>query len=134
MTWLEPDPNQDERDRQARYAESPEGLARGAFARGDGFFQLMMPAGALAGEPSLLGSSENRIEGAGDPHVLALVEREGWRLEHVGYVFVETGATTTNRMFNTGQGVVTRGVVQGVYLFRRAEPGDRATAPAPVAG
>jgi hypothetical protein len=33
-------------------------------------------------------------------------------------MFVETGATTTNRMMSTGQGTVTRGVVRGIYLFR----------------
>ena len=34
---------------------------------------------------------------------------------------VETGSTSTDRLFLTGQGTVTRGVVTGVSLFGRAE-------------
>ena len=31
---------------------------------------------------------------------------------------VQLGSTSTNRVLSTGQGTVTRGVVQGIYLFR----------------
>ena len=96
-----------------------------AYARGDRFFQLSLEVGSLAGATSLLGSSDNRIDSTGDVGVLGQVEDEGWHLEHVGYVFVETGATSTNRLLNTGQGTVTRGVVQGVHLFRRTAPARR---------
>ncbi len=66
-----------------------------------------------------LGSSTGRVRHSGGrPDLLGQIEEKGWKLEHVGYVFIETGATTTNRMLSTGQGMVTRGNVTGIYLFR----------------
>jgi hypothetical protein len=35
-------------------------------------------------------------------------------------VFVETGATSTNRVFSTGLGTVIKGETLGIYLFRNA--------------
>jgi hypothetical protein len=101
-------------------ANSPLGRAHAARARGDGFFQLTISVSELAGTASALGSSANRIKQGGRPDLLGQIEEAGWRLEHVGYVFIETGSTSTNRVIATGQGTVTKGVVQGIYLFRAA--------------
>ena len=113
----------------AAFAQSPLGRARAAFLRGDRYFQAELEVSALTGTPSMFGSSENEITRRGDqPDLLGRIEDEGWHLEHAGFVFVETGSTSTDRVFATGQGTVTRGVVTGVYLFRRvaqsAEPAD----------
>lgn len=117
---------EEERRRQAKEAEhfweSPPRQARAAYQRGDGFFQTQIELTRLAGAPSQLGSYGNELRRTdGRPDVLGQIEDEGWRLEHAGFVFVETGATSTNRLLSTGQGIVTRGVVEGIYLFRRVE-------------
>lgn len=115
-----------EAQRQAEAsATSPVGRATAAFARGDRFFQVELEVSALTGYASSFGSSANQItprEGTAD--VLGGIEAVGWHLEHAGFVFIETGATSTARMFATGEGTVTEGVVTGVYVFRRAQPQD----------
>lgn len=91
---------------------------------GDRFFQLSIAVSELSGAASSFGSSANEFRSsAGAPDVLGQIEDLGWRLEHVGYVFVETGSTSTNRLLSTGEGTVTRGQVQGIYLFRSTRAG-----------
>ena len=105
----------------AAFAASPVGRATAARAAGSTFFQIEMDVSQLTGATSFFGSSDNTIthtSGASD--VLGQIESVGWHLEHVGYVFVETGATSTDRMFLSGQGTVTQGSVVGIYLFRKA--------------
>lgn len=102
------------------YKRSPIGLAESAFRSGDPFFQIELEVSSLAGSPSSFGSSENTLVTASSSAViLGQIEAIGWHLEHAGYVFVETGSTSTNRVLATGQGVVTKGHVAGIYLFRR---------------
>ncbi|MCS3844654.1 hypothetical protein [Microbacterium sp. AK031] len=96
-------------------------LAQGAHARGDALLQLQLDVGLLTGERSTWGSAGNTM--AGDEstgYFLGEVEKLGWRLEHTGFTFVESGATTSARMFGTGEGVVNHGAVVGYYVFRRA--------------
>jgi hypothetical protein len=95
-------------------------VARTAHARGDGLLQLQFEVSQLTGEASAWGSSENAMspdETVG--WILGEVEKTGWMLEHTGFVFVETGSSTSNRVLSTGQGTVTRGGVHGHYVFRR---------------
>lgn len=100
------------------HARSPLGMAEAAKERGDLFYQLEIEINSISGA-SGFGSSTARIRRSGGrPDVLGQIEELGWRLEHVGYVFIETGATSTNRAFGTGQGTVTKGFTQGIYLFR----------------
>jgi len=81
----------------AEYAASPVGRAEAAAAAGAVFFQLELDISQLAGPSSGFGSSDNTIRGTGGrPDVLGQVEDKGWRLENVGYVFVETGSTTSD--------------------------------------
>jgi hypothetical protein len=51
--------------------------------------------------------------------VLGQIEQLGWHLEHAGWTFIETGATSSDMIFGSGQGTVTQGEVTGIYLFRR---------------
>ena len=103
------------------WAASPVGQAHAAREQGAAFFQIEIPiaqVGGLSGA-STLGSSSNRIRSTGGkPDLLGQIEEVGWKLEHVGYVFVETGSTSSNRIMSTGQGTVTRGQIMGIYLFR----------------
>jgi hypothetical protein len=119
-------------DRAARaYERSPAGQAATAYAAGDRFFQIQLPVSALRGGASVFGSSSNLIRNVrGATDTLGQIEEQGWNLEHTGYVFVETGSTSTNRALSTGQGTVTRGQVVGVYLFRRDDAARAADADA----
>jgi len=105
----------------AAYASSPVGRAQAALAAGAGFFQIELTVSQLDGEASFFGSSASTVThvgGASD--VLGQIEQVGWHLEHAGWTFIETGATSSNTVFGTGQGTVTQGEVTGIYLFRRA--------------
>lgn len=105
--------------KRRNYPNSPVGRAEAAMQNGDRFFQLSIAVSELSGTASSFGSSANEFRSSGGaPDVLGQIEDLGWRLEHVGYVFIETGSTSTNRLLSTGEGTVTRGQVQGVYLFR----------------
>lgn len=102
----------------------PTEAAREAWDRGDLYFQLELEVNKVGGFTtfSSFGSSANRVKSAGGrTDLLGQLDTMGWELQHVGYVFVETGATTSNRITGTGQGVVTRGKTVGIYLFRRRE-------------
>lgn len=104
----------------AAYAASPVGRATAAFEAGAVFFQIELTVSELSGEASFFGSSNSAVRhtgGASD--VLGQIEQVGWRLEHAGWTFIETGATSSNVIFGTGQGTVTQGEVTGIYLFRR---------------
>jgi hypothetical protein len=124
MTWLDGPGDAARRRDAAAHDLSPVAQAKRAHERGDRFFQLQMEVSRLAGDPSFFGASSNELAAGGGPGLLAEIEDEGWHLEHVGYAFVETGATSSNRLLPTGQGTVTQGVVVGVYLFRRVERGE----------
>jgi hypothetical protein len=104
----------------AEFAASPVGRATEAFKANAGFFQIELEVSQLTGPTSFFGSSSNSVEHTGAAtDVLGQIEEVGWHLEHVGFVFIETGATSTNRVFLSGEGTVTEGTVTGIYLFRR---------------
>lgn len=96
-------------------------LASDARTRGDSLLHLQFDVAQLTGGTSSWGSADNRM--LRDDHVgwfLSEVEKLGWRLEHTGYVFVESGATTSARVFSTGEGVVNHGGVEAFFTFRAA--------------
>jgi hypothetical protein len=90
-----------------------------------GFFQIQLPVTSVTGRPSYFGSSDNEVvvpanpRTDGKPDVLTQIEDVGWHLEHAGYVFLQTGGTSSGRILG-GEGSVTEGGVVGVYLFRAA--------------
>ena len=94
-------------------------LAIDARRRGDALLHLQIDIAHLTGQASSWGSAENRMQR--DDHVgyfLSEVEKHGWRLEHTGYAFVESGATTSSRIFGTGEGVVNHGGIEAFFTFR----------------
>lgn len=117
-----------ERDRQAREAEqkraaylaSPVGQAETAHEDGQAFFQFTTNISAIEGKASDWGysqSTETRRFSSTD--ILGQIEEVGWVLEHVGYVFVETGEVARSKVMSSGSVSRTQGYVEGVYLFRR---------------
>ena len=100
--------------------------ARAAYTRGAQFLEIQLEVAESTrdvrfGEADS-GSRTERENG----DMLGAVEAEGWRLEHVNYVFIPTGHSTRAKMLGTGESVAVSGVTVGVYLFR-------ATTPAPIA-
>ncbi|WP_449407372.1 hypothetical protein [Microbacterium maritypicum] len=96
-------------------------IARDAYIRGDTLLHLHVEVSRLTGEPSSWGSAANDyVQNESVGYFLSEVEGLGWRLEHTGYTFVESGATTSQRMLGTGSGVVNHGAVSGYFTFRRA--------------
>lgn len=96
-------------------------LARAATDRGDRLLHLQLEAAMLAGQQSSWGSSGAGV--LGDDSIgqfLSYIETLGWTLESTGYSFVETGSSTSARIFGTGEGRVNQGVVLGFFTFRRA--------------
>lgn len=99
-------------------------LAQENHRRGDLLLHLQLDISLLVGESSSWGSAGNTMttdDSVG--YFLSEVERIGWRLEHTGFTFVESGATTSQRIFGTGEGVVNHGAVAGYYVFRRVSEG-----------
>ena len=99
------------------YAAGPVGQAEAAAQAGAVFFQTQMDVSRLDGNASW-GSASAAVQHVGRPDILGQIESFGWHLEDVGYVFVETGTTSTNRVMLSGEATAVSGVVLGIYLFR----------------
>jgi hypothetical protein len=56
-----------------------------------------------------------RIQQAGP---LELIEQEGWRLEHAGFVFQQRGSQSRDRFTASGQIQTVVGEIVGIYVFR----------------
>src|SRR5487761_1506718 len=83
----------EQEDARKRYLASPVGQADTARQRGDRFFQVSLRESEVRGTSTDWTFSQSttttKVHGATD--VLGQIEELGWHLEHVGYVFVETG-------------------------------------------
>jgi hypothetical protein len=99
-------------------APEPAALAQAAYDRGDGFFELVLTLGTVAGYVSIVGNASNRTR-TSHTDVLSQVEAIGWKLEHAGYVWVETFNRSRDKLLSSGQEVAVSGETQGIYLFRR---------------
>ncbi|KQY56108.1 hypothetical protein ASD11_16730 [Aeromicrobium sp. Root495] len=116
---------QDKKDAAARAfaarAASPVGRAELAHEAGHRFFEIQLDVSQTQGT-AFFGEVRGN-ESRSDAHlgVLGEIEAVGWRLEHAGYVFVETGQESTDKFVSTGQRIAVTGKTVGIYLFRRAE-------------
>ena len=111
-----------EREAKARqaYLASPVGQAETAYKNGQAFFQFVTPISKIEGKSSdwsVSQSTSTRRFQATD--VLGQIEELGWHLQHVGYVFVETGEVSRGKVMSSGAVSRTQGYVEGIYLFRR---------------
>ena len=105
---------------QARYRASPLGQAETAYQAAQAFFQLTVNISEVQGKASdwnYSQSTQTRRFNSSD--LLGQIEEMGWRLEHVGYVFVETGEIARAKVMSSGSVTRTQGYVEGIYLFRR---------------
>ena len=109
---------------EAAFLASPEGVATTAKQQRQGFLEIQLVVGSSQRVSSIFnpdptGSGENRT--ANHAGTLAAIESIGWRLEHVGYVFIVTGESSADRMFATGQNTAVSGETVGIYLFRNSD-------------
>lgn len=113
-------------EQEKAFLASPVGRATTAFTEGAGFFHIELEMSQIgrSGFDVLFGYSggpgvERKRGGHSD--VLAQIEDVGWRLEHVGYVYIETGQISRDKFLSSGQQVATLGKTVGHFLFRRVE-------------
>jgi hypothetical protein len=109
---------------QAAFLASPEGMATTAKQQRQGFLELQLVVGSSQRVSSIFnpdptGDGENQT--ATHAGTLAAVESIGWRLEHVGYIFLITGESSADRMFSSGQNTAVSGQTVGIYLFRNTD-------------
>lgn len=106
--------------RQAEaFAASPAGRARAARTSGARTFQIDMPLSQTVGRTVALLSAEAHSTATADASkVLDSIEAEGWRLEHVGYVYRILGSVSRDKFMSSGQQEAMHGEIVGIYLFR----------------
>jgi hypothetical protein len=110
----------EKRAAHAKYLASPVGKAEAAYQAGQMFFQLTTNISQVDGQSSDWNYSQStRTRRFNATDTLGQVEEMGWHLEHVGYVFVETGEVARTKALSSGSVTRTQGYVEGIYLFRR---------------
>jgi hypothetical protein len=110
-----------EHEARAKYLASPAGKAEAAYEAGQMFFQLTSNISEIEGRSSDWNYSQStRTKQFNAVDTLGQIEETGWRLEHVGYVFVETGEIARSKTLSSGSVSRTQGYVEGIYLFRRS--------------
>jgi hypothetical protein len=115
----------DQAKAEAAYLAGPVGQAATAKQQKQGFYEVQLTVGSSQRTSSMFttnpaGSGGNRV--ATHAGMLAAIEAIGWRLEHVGYVFMITGESSSDRILGTGQNTAVSGETVGIYLFRNTDP------------
>lgn len=116
---------------QAADADTQIAEARAARERGDAFFEAEFDVRDASGVAPWLGSKEverdstRRDTRVARMNVLAAIEREGWRLVHTDYVYVQLGELSRDKFPATGQHTTVRGTVIQFALFRESDPAVR---------
>jgi hypothetical protein len=106
---------------RAAFNASPVGQAVAAKQQGQGFFEIQLVVGSSQQDSTILGGNNFNIgktRTMAHAGTLASIESAGWRLEHVGHVFVVTGESSRDKFMATGQQTAVSGHTVGIYLFR----------------
>jgi hypothetical protein len=118
---------QEERDEKEKrkaesdFAASPAGQAIAAKSAGLAIFQIDIPLSKTTGFASgWVGTFSASSRTKSSANLIQSIEEQGWRLEHVGYVYRVTGSVTTDKSFASGQRESTNGEIIGIYIFRAA--------------
>lgn len=97
----------------------PVDRARAAFENGDRFFQVQLVVNEVTVIYPSLTRTDNRMnETEGLAGLLGDIESVGWRLDHVGYTFMEKAVV--KGIQNSREATWAAGQTIGIYLFRRA--------------
>jgi hypothetical protein len=111
----------EEKRKRDAFLATPVGAATAAKEAGQQFFEIQLQVGSHLGS-SGFGSTDGQRSTSSSAAILGEIESVGWRLEHVGYFYMITSETSSDRMFLTGQATAVSGVTIGVYLFRSTAP------------
>lgn len=112
-----------QRERDA-YLASPIGQATTAKEQGQGFFEIQLKVGSSQRDSTVWGGNNfalSKVETRSHAGTLAGIEGVGWRLEHVGHVFMVTGESSRDKFMSSGQQTAVSGELVGIYLFRNAD-------------
>lgn len=92
--------------------------AKAAKAAGAGIFQAALPLSITTGFTVAMVGAFTTTKDAEHASILDSIEAQGWRLDHVGYVYRVTGTTSRDKFFASGQQEAVSGEIVGIYLFR----------------
>jgi hypothetical protein len=114
----------------AEFLATPVGQATTAKEQKQGFLEVQLTVGSSQRVASFFvqdptGSGTNRT--ATHAGTLAAIEAIGWHLEHVGYIFMITGESSSDRILGGGQNTAVSGETVGIYLFRNSDLGPATT-------
>jgi len=107
------------RKKEAAFARTPAGQARAAKAAGMKIFQIDIPLSKTkASTVAMVGAfaSSTKIEDYSG--TIQAIEDEGWRLDHVGYIYRITGSESRDKFLASGQQEAVSGEIVGIYIFR----------------
>lgn len=113
----------EERRLAEEFAKTPAGQARAARAAGSRIFQLALPLSQTTGHTVAMMGAFATTTNRQHASELELVEAEGWRLEHAGYVYRVTGSVSRDKLLSSGQQEAVHGEIVGIYIFRLSEAG-----------
>ena len=108
----------EERAAREEFLRSPQGQARSARKQGKTVFQFVGAVSSTTGKPIAMSHVEVKETQQGAWTWIEKIESEGWRLEHVGYVFRPTQTVSRDRFLASGQQEAISGETLGIYIFR----------------
>jgi hypothetical protein len=111
----------EEQRKREEFLATPVGAATAAKEAGQAFFEVQLQVGRHTGTAGF-GSTTADYTTASSAATLEEIEKLGWRLEHVGYYFMITRESSTDRFMATGDDTAISGRTIGVYLFRNTTP------------
>ncbi len=92
--------------------------AKAAKDAGARIFQAALPLSTTTGFTVAMVGVFTTTKDVEHASILDGIEAQGWRLDHVGYVYRVTGTTSRDKFFASGQQEAVSGEIIGVYLFR----------------
>jgi hypothetical protein len=112
----------EQRAREAQFNASPAGRARAEKSAGSKIFQIDAPLSRTTGRTvAMIGAYADSTKTKDYSTLIESIEAEGWRLDHVGYVYRVTGSVTRDKFMASGQQEATSGEIVGIYIFRATE-------------
>ena len=101
------------------FAATPAGQSRAALAAGQKIFQIDMPLSKTTGRTvAMIGAYAGSTKTIDYSSTIQSIEKEGWRLEHAGYVYRVTGSVSRDKFLASGQQEAVSGEIVGIYIFR----------------
>ena len=82
-------------------------------------FQIDVPLSKTKGQTvAMVGAFADSTKTVDYSSSIQAIEEEGWRLEHVGYVYRITGSESRDKFLASGQQEAVSGEIVGIYIFR----------------